>query len=951
MAASALLPITSQPSHIAHDTRPHHTARRDGQTMRATHQQRTFDEEDAEHWQSSDEQPLLLRADNAAAGGGALAAASSHAVEMRSAFSASSASSSSSSLSPCALLIRRCCLDSMLSWRLWPGWVRRLHPYAVLALGSLGLAAALWLVAHLLLLLLPQQERTYPPHIYHPHPASDWTVLSSSSAPSALSHVNHLDSPLVSLPAPAPPLHYSAAQAAASLTIVTAASDAYGGGLFLSLENLLGSVHAHAPNHRVLVYDLGLTPEQALVLEGYMNVQVVPMHRCQPRRHLSQHSQHSHLTDWKLAAFKPIIMLDALTRINSPQTDSAAPTAAAVPGSQAILYLDADMELTSYPALVERLLEKDGYVFAAASASASATADASPLNQATEAMAQFLQTQLGTKLSAAAEDADTRRVSTAFMAFASHSPAVESVLRPAAKCACEIQCISPPSSSSAAAAAATATSSLFSLLVAHSSSSSSSEQKLRVSSELALRGDRARVLDQTLEQLEGQVVYHRGGPASNSPSATFSGDGQSVEEDELSARLEWGASLPYTDSLLRRTRLALVVPFVLDDLDQIRAQWAANLVFSPCTLPTANVVDLVFFFSGGPNATLAAELRRLVDGAAEGPVGSAYAQVRACFRQVVLQYARLSAQEDIYPAGPTFMFDRLLAHPDVRLRARGYTHFLLHEADNRPVRQKWLDRIYDIVRPPNAPVIPAMMTTTTMTMTQPSAATTPTATATVSEADPSSPSPDSAALGVAAAAVASSSSLMSVAVAVAPFPYASSEWWLTGSLYRGTHDTGGWLLHINGNALYSLSSTFVSYASLVWRHLPLYDYAYDGALTHYLWGSGRKGFRQSPRQHAAQRFWHRFRFTDTVQNCWHNSCGPPQHIVTDSPNTVLIHTSANIQHTPPPPPTTTATSNNGGSGGSSSSRGVSGSALLCLFFLLLVVVAAFVWRRKKVPLA
>lgn len=37
-------------------------------------------------------------------------------------------------------------------------------------------------------------------------------------------------------------------------------------------------------------------------------------------------------------------------------------------------------------------------------------------------------------------------------------------------------------------------------------------------------------------------------------------------------------------------------------------------------------------------------------------------------------------------------------------------------------------------------------------------------------------------------------------------PYFSTSWWILGSLYRGTKMIGSNYAHINGNALYQLSS-------------------------------------------------------------------------------------------------------------------------------------------------
>lgn len=114
-----------------------------------------------------------------------------------------------------------------------------------------------------------------------------------------------------------------------------------------------------------------------------------------------------------------------------------------------------------------------------------------------------------------------------------------------------------------------------------------------------------------------------------------------------------------------------------------------------------------------------------------------------------------------------------------------------------------------------------------------------------------------------------------------------TNWWMSGSIYRGSKPIGQHFLHINGNALYHLSSTFITYVNHVLRTYTLksgMSLGYDLDLFLLL----------SDNTSLAKETWHKFRFSDFIQNCWHTGCpGCIQQNCTqfalDNPHTYLVH--------------------------------------------------------------
>ena len=115
--------------------------------------------------------------------------------------------------------------------------------------------------------------------------------------------------------------------------------------------------------------------------------------------------------------------------------------------------------------------------------------------------------------------------------------------------------------------------------------------------------------------------------------------------------------------------------------------------------------------------------------------------------------------------------------------------------------------------------------------------------------------------------------------------YRSSKWWMIGSVYRGLQPIGIHFLHINANALSHLSSSFIRFVERVIAEYPFdsrQSLGYDLDLFSYLLKDIDRG----------KEFWHKFRFSELIQNCWHTGCNDTtENFPVDNPNTYLIHGS------------------------------------------------------------
>lgn len=154
--------------------------------------------------------------------------------------------------------------------------------------------------------------------------------------------------------------------------------------------------------------------------------------------------------------------------------------------------------------------------------------------------------------------------------------------------------------------------------------------------------------------------------------------------------------------------------------------------------------------------------------------------------------------------------------------------------------------------------------------------------------------------------------------------YFVTKWWMMGSIYRGSIPMGNRYLHINGNALYHLTDDFLQFLEKIYldyRYHSIQSSAYDLDMFLYL-------FRHV---NQAKIVWHRFQFTDFIQNCWHSGCNDAdREFIHNNPSTYLVHgyeiPAVNLQD-----------------------ASKSTCWLLLLFALLLVIFIRLLLSRSKFP--
>ncbi|PJF20072.1 Glutathione S-transferase omega-like 2 [Paramicrosporidium saccamoebae] len=125
------------------------------------------------------------------------------------------------------------------------------------------------------------------------------------------------------------------------------------------------------------------------------------------------------------------------------------------------------------------------------------------------------------------------------------------------------------------------------------------------------------------------------------------------------------------------SKLALVVPFIADELPTIERNFAVWAKHSPCT--TNLPVDLVFYFNSdyARHPHILPRLRAL--------------SVPSCFRRTQYLMANLPQAEDTYPLGASLMFFKAMEIPSL---VDGYRYMYWMEADQQPCRTGWLDALY-----------------------------------------------------------------------------------------------------------------------------------------------------------------------------------------------------------------------------------------------------------------
>ncbi|CAF2266672.1 unnamed protein product [Rotaria magnacalcarata] len=116
--------------------------------------------------------------------------------------------------------------------------------------------------------------------------------------------------------------------------------------------------------------------------------------------------------------------------------------------------------------------------------------------------------------------------------------------------------------------------------------------------------------------------------------------------------------------------------------------------------------------------------------------------------------------------------------------------------------------------------------------------------------------------------------------------YFSTDWWMLGSIYRGIKPIKLHFLHINGNAIYHLSSRFLDYLKTVWNDFPFDSdrtLGYDLDIFNFFFSVDVKD-----NFWLTKRVWHKFRFSEFIQNCWHTRCSDLE----SSPLTYIVHGNA-----------------------------------------------------------
>ena len=552
---------------------------------------------------------------------------------------------------------------------------------------------------------------------------------------------------------------------------------------FLELENLIGSIHTHAPMYTVLVYDLGLSGIQLLILDTYWGVRAV-----RPIWSRYFNGTQQQLDSFKSFGSRAVVMLDALA------------------SHERIIYLDAGIELIDDPFSVEKELDKQGYLYLGKEDSNinyrccnnaeklvyDSFLDTLQKNSADDYRGKmFCTTELqGYDKNAGTENDPYHRQN-----------AIELVLKPATAWLADVSFIPSehPLSKNHSIDGL-----IFSILL--------HKANLSITTDLKLSDSISPSLNTSESSAPKRFIYHR----SHLPIK------------------------PYTDLISKRLKLAIVVPFVDKQLDLLLSQLNASIFHPPCATnsqtqlarKSGKCADLLLYYSKLHDPSLEKTIRHYI---------SPLAYIHTCFCKIRFISANLKDIDDTHPYGVNLMWQRLLiesaTNTHLSLRAQAYTHFFWMEPDTKPIRKYWLDALIREI------------------------------------ADNRASPYDS--------------------------DYVVTNWWLRGSIYRGTRDIGDYLLHINGNALHHLSSNYLSYLRLVWRLFPFKkrrSEGFDADQFFYMFGQPGETSREytwtgskEERQLSTKRYWHKFVFSEFIQNCAYTGCSDSTTL--DSPLTYLVHGS------------------------------------------------------------
>jgi hypothetical protein len=155
-----------------------------------------------------------------------------------------------------------------------------------------------------------------------------------------------------------------------------------------------------------------------------------------------------------------------------------------------------------------------------------------------------------------------------------------------------------------------------------------------------------------------------------------------ISVDDIFAERRAKGDLLYVDSIRKRFRLAVVIPFIRSQIEQLRAQLNMSNVYLPCTEQYQSV-DLIFYHNEATSSSLENIVRQIKF-------------VNKCYQNVVFLAANLDDHQNYYPRRVIVMWLKLVLEAKsnvVALRSHGYTHFFLMDPDTIPIRPFWLDAI------------------------------------------------------------------------------------------------------------------------------------------------------------------------------------------------------------------------------------------------------------------
>ena len=152
--------------------------------------------------------------------------------------------------------------------------------------------------------------------------------------------------------------------------------------------------------------------------------------------------------------------------------------------------------------------------------------------------------------------------------------------------------------------------------------------------------------------------------------------------DDVFARRRANGGLLYVDSIRKRYRLAVVIPFTHTQMNDLKTQLYLSEVYLPCK-SRYNSVDLIFYHNEPPFSLLETTARQI-------------RFTNKCFQNILFLAANLTDHQNHVLPDISAMWLKLLLETKnngIALRTLGYTHFFFVEPHTVPLRSFWLDTI------------------------------------------------------------------------------------------------------------------------------------------------------------------------------------------------------------------------------------------------------------------